>query len=599
MCRIMRAVLFICLCAPCTGIWGQEMYDYSDDERSLAAFADSLRIQIRSNEGIRFEDLKDFNVASDKIKTQFAEGTKHLLHGIWYNRNSDNDLAFTEIRKAQSLLESCCYYSREHAHSLRYYGYILNNVGLLNFDTIVFKKVAVHMNKAAEIAEVVQDTFQMIKALGLLADHNYYSAYRINDYNKALSYYQALDSLITSESDSYFAADNTLGKANVYGMLKDVELEQYYFEEAKQLAIQDSLYGILFALYNDKAERFQIAQDDQKALEYLLLGYDYVLQSGNKEFISRADGYLWTGYKNVSQYEKALYHYERHRQSTDELNKTEVLQLESELKYKDQIIEQTTQIKNLEYSNLKSARNLIMWIASLAGLMFLISLYFIQRLKRQNAQLNEKNKEILLAQLAGQNIERKRMAGELHDNLNTKIAAIRWQLEALESTENLENPDLLKTSINQLNDAYEDIRLISHNLMPETVQSIGLINSIADLIGKLNSSDRVKFHFVTDESQDINYGSLAYPVYNIVFEMVNNVMKHAEAENAWISINTNELDDLKITVSDDGKGFDVDQMKGGYGLKNITSRVQNLHGDYNIESAPGKGTKIYIEIPHL
>ena len=246
MCRIMRAVLFICLCAPCTGIWGQEMYDYSDDERSLAAFADSLRIQIRSNEGIRFEDLKDFNVASDKIKTQFAEGTKHLLHGIWYNRNSDNDLAFTEIRKAQSLLESCCYYSREHAHSLRYYGYILNNVGLLNFDTIVFKKVAVHMNKAAEIAEVVQDTFQMIKALGLLADHNYYSAYRINDYNKALSYYQALDSLITSESDSYFAADNTLGKANVYGMLKDVELEQYYFEEAKQLAIQDSLYGILF-----------------------------------------------------------------------------------------------------------------------------------------------------------------------------------------------------------------------------------------------------------------------------------------------------------------------------------------------------------------
>ena len=599
MCRIMRAVLFICLCAPCTGIWGQEMYDYSDDERSLAAFADSLRIQIRSNEGIRFEDLKDFNVASDKIKTQFAEGTKHLLHGIWYNRNSDNDLAFTEISEAQSLLESCCYYSREHAHSLRYYGYILNNVGLLNFDTIVFKKVAVHMNKAAEIAEVVQDTFQMIKALGLLADHNYYSAYRINDYNKALSYYQALDSLISTESDSYFAADNALGKANVYGKLNDADLEQYYFEEAQQLAIKDSFYDILFALFNDKAERFQIAQNDFKALEYLLVGYDYVLQSGNREFISRSDRQLWRAYKNIQQYEKSLFHYERYRSAVDDLNKSEVLQLENELKYKDQLLEQSTQIKGLEYTNLRAARNLTIWIALLTGSLFLVSLYFIQRLKKQNVQLNQKNKEILLAQLAGQNIERKRMAGELHDNLNTKIAAIRWQLEALESTENLENPDLLKTSINQLNDAYEDIRLISHNLMPETVQSIGLINSIADLIGKLNSSDRVKFHFVTDESQDINYGSLAYPVYNIVFEMVNNVMKHAEAENAWISINTNELDDLKITVSDDGKGFDVDQMKGGYGLKNITSRVQNLHGDYNIESVPGKGTKIYVEIPHL
>ena len=259
-------------------------------------------------------------------------------------------------------------------------------------------------------------------------------------------------------------------------------------------------------------------------------------------------------------------------------------------------MEQSTQIKNLEYSNLRSARNRTIWIAALTSLLFLLSLFFIQRLKRKNKQLQQKNKEILLAQLAGQNIERKRMAGELHDNLNTKIAAIRWQLEALESTEQLERPQLLETSINQLNDVYEDIRLISHNLMPETVQSMGLINSIEDLI---SNSNRVKFHFITEESRDVKFEMLAYPVYNIIFEMVNNVMKHSEADNAWISLDRNELGDLKLSVSDDGKGFDVDQMKGGYGMKNITSRVESLHGDYKIESAPNKGTKIYIEIPHL
>ena len=84
-----------------------------------------------------------------------------------------------------------------------------------------------------------------------------------------------------------------------------------------------------------------------------------------------------------------------------------------------------------------------------------------------------------------------------------------------------------------------------------------------------------------------------------MFEMVNNIMKHSEADNAWISLDRNDLGDLKISISDDGKGFDVDQMRGGYGLKNIISRVENLHGDYKIESAPSKGTKIYIEIPHL
>ncbi len=599
MCRHSFIVVLLCLVFPFALLLGQDIYDYSEEEISMSGIVDSIRLGIRAKSIQSIDELEDFAARSDLEGTPFALGTKHLIYGIWYNQNGNDELALTEISAAQNLFENCCYYSREHAHSLRYYGYILNNVGLLNFDTIVFRKVSVQMKKAVEIAEVVQDTFQMIKALGLLADHNFYSAYRIKNYSKALSYYQAVDSLLTQENQSYFAADNALGKANVYGMLNNTELEQYYFDQAQQLAINDSFYDVLFALYNDKAERFRLAQNDQKALEYLLQGYDYVLKSGNKEFISRSDRQLWWTFKKIGRYKEALHHYERFRTAVDELNKTEVLQLESELKYKDQLVSQTTQIKNLEYSNLKFGRNLIIWIASLVSLLFLISLYFIQRFKRQNKQLNRKNKEILLAQLDGQNIERKRMAGELHDNLNTKIAAVRWQLEALESTESLNNPELLKKSINQLNDAYEDIRLISHNLMPETVQSMGIINSIADLIEKLNSSDRVKFQFITEASTDVDYGSLAYPVYNLIFEMVNNVMKHANAQNAWISLSRNEQGDLKITVSDDGKGFDVGEMKGGYGLKNIISRVENLHGNYNIESAPGKGTKIYIEIPHL
>jgi len=231
--------------------------------------------------------------------------------------------------------------------------------------------------------------------------------------------------------------------------------------------------------------------------------------------------------------------------------------------------------------------------------MFLLSLWVNRKLKINNASLEQKNKEILLAQLAGQNMERKRMAGELHDNLNTKIAAVRWQLEAIQDSEQLENPKMLEKSIDQLHDAYEDIRLISHNLMPETVQSYGLIKSIEDLIEKLNQSDKVKFHFVTNDLQDTKFDSLAYPVYNIIFEMVNNILKHAEAENAWISLSRNPLGDLKISVSDDGKGFEVDEVHGGFGIKSIISRVENLHGDYKIESAPSKGTRIYVEIPHL
>jgi signal transduction histidine kinase len=187
------------------------------------------------------------------------------------------------------------------------------------------------------------------------------------------------------------------------------------------------------------------------------------------------------------------------------------------------------------------------------------------------------------------------MAGELHDNLNTKLAAVRWQLEAIDDDTN----PIIKNAIHQLNDVYEDVRLISHNLMPETVESIGLLNSIEDLIVRLNNSDKVKFQFNRDEVDETHFSNYAYPIYNIIFEMVNNILKHSEAKNAWISLSQNELGDLKISVSDDGKGFDVDQISGGYGLKSIISRVENLHGNYNIESAPGKGTKVFVDIPKL
>ncbi|MEM6803987.1 MAG: ATP-binding protein, partial [Bacteroidota bacterium] len=79
-------------------------------------------------------------------------------------------------------------------------------------------------------------------------------------------------------------------------------------------------------------------------------------------------------------------------------------------------------------------------------------------------------------------------------------------------------------------------------------------------------------------------------------EMINNILKHAEADNGWISI-SEEDQKVLLTVSDDGKGFDIDQMSNGYGIRNITSRMENIRGKWNIESAPGKGTKFFMEIP--
>lgn len=579
--------------------FAQEPYRYSAAELKLSQSADTIYSNIWDDKIHSIDDLQGLFQETRSIDSKFSEGLEKQILSAWHRYNAESDKAQEMVIRAESSFKECCYYSKENARVKSNYCGILSNAGLMNFDTILFNKAIGKISQSIDIAEVIKDTTLLLDGLDYLGDVNYYSAYGKKDYNKALHYYELVESINAKFGNSYESSDNALGLANVYRVINKPDQELHYFSKSKSIAIEEKYYGILYALYFDKAEIFQNKKDYKKSIDFKIKGYEYVLQSGDKEFINRADRQLWSAYKDVDNYKEALHHYEKYQQSIAEMNKSAVLQLESELKYKEQIIDQEKEITLLENTNLRSNRNLLILIAGLIGGLLLLSLWTNRRLKKNNEELEQKNREIILAQVTGQNLERKRMAGELHDNLNTKIAAIRWQLEAIQGIETLDKPEMLDNTINQLNDAYEDIRLISHNLMPETVQSIGLIQSIQDLIEKLNKSDKVHFHFVTEELNEVKFDSLAYPVYNIIFEMVNNIMKHAQAVNAWISLSRNEKGDLRISVSDDGQGFDVDEMKGGYGIKNITSRVGNLHGDYRIESAPGKGTKIYIEIPHL
>lgn len=577
----------------------QEPYAYTDIEKLISLEADSISNHLWNGTIKSKVELDPFINKIKTINSDFTNGVTASLLGIFYRNIGESDKAQKNVLQAENLLNSCCYYSKENAQNYSNYCGILANAGLVNMDTILFQKSIVKNQRAVDIGLIIKDTVRIIYGYDFMGDVNYYSAYKIENFEKALHYYNIIESLLEKYEHPKQEADNALGKANVYRQLKNVEKEKLYFDKAEKIATKHNLYSALYALYFDKAELYDISGEYRLSLKYKLKGYEHVLKSKNKEFINRADRQLWWTYKNLGNYNKALHHYELYQTSIAEMNKSEVLQLESELKYKEQILSKEKEITLLENESLRSNRNLLLLIAGLIGGLLLLSLWTNRRLKKNNEELEQKNREIILAQVTGQNLERKRMAGELHDNLNTKIAAIRWQLEAIQGTETLQKPEMLDNTINQLNDAYEDIRLISHNLMPETVQSIGLIQSIEDLIEKLNKSDKVNFHFITEELKEVKFDSLAYPVYNIIFEMVNNIMKHAQAGNAWISLSRNEKGDLKISVSDDGNGFDVDEMKGGYGIKNITSRVANLHGDHRIESAPGKGTKIYIEIPHL
>jgi len=86
-------------------------------------------------------------------------------------------------------------------------------------------------------------------------------------------------------------------------------------------------------------------------------------------------------------------------------------------------------------------------------------------------------------------------------------------------------------------------------------------------------------------------------LYRITQELINNVLKHARAKHVSLQIGQRD-EKIILMIEDDGKGFDVGAHKDGYGLHNLDARTKLMHGTMTIDSQPGKGTSVLIEIPY-
>ncbi|WP_233876329.1 tetratricopeptide repeat-containing sensor histidine kinase [Dyadobacter sp. CY323] len=274
---------------------------------------------------------------------------------------------------------------------------------------------------------------------------------------------------------------------------------------------------------------------------------------------------------------------------------------EMQVKYNSE--KQLNQIKDLENDKLREAAEKqslklnFLIVAAMIGIgMTGYVLFTNRRLKSQNKALLQKNREIREAHFRGQNVERKRVASELHDNLNTKLAALRWRLEAMDATKYPEADQLIFGGLIQmLEDVYADVRLISHNMLPADLEARGLAAALNELTENLNNNPRTRFNLVLDGTTKRLDPKVEFELYNITLELVNNIIKHAGATQVWLSLSQNESGTV-LTVSDNGVGFQTDVQSPGIGLRNISARVQTLGGKWKLESSPDSGSKVIVEV---
>lgn len=210
--------------------------------------------------------------------------------------------------------------------------------------------------------------------------------------------------------------------------------------------------------------------------------------------------------------------------------------------------------------------------------------------------------------IKAQEEERQRLARDIHDGPAQSLSNVVLKAEICErliDTDLEQTRQQLKQLRATVRESLQDVRKIIYNLRPMSLDDLGLIPTLQRFISTLQDETGISASFSFVGYYDDIKSEIALTIFRIVQEATNNIKKHAEAKNITIRIEFC-VDCIRLLVSDDGKGFDVDEVSkkgksiaGGFGLISMRERIELLNGTFNITSGKGKGTRLNVFIPFI
>lgn len=211
------------------------------------------------------------------------------------------------------------------------------------------------------------------------------------------------------------------------------------------------------------------------------------------------------------------------------------------------------------------------------------------------------NKRLSQRHVQLQEEERRQLARELHDELGQSLNAIKLDAVAIRDHEHAP-PEVRGTAqeiVNVSSQVYDTVRSLMRQLRPVALDELGLAPAIQysmDQWQRRHPEIRTEFHAEGD-LEGLNE-NVNITVYRLVQECLTNVTKHAQAKGVQIRITRSSPGSaLQVDITDDGRGFDIDQPRTGLGLIGLRERVQALGGEFSLETAPGSGVHIRATIP--
>jgi signal transduction histidine kinase len=444
-------------------------------------------------------------------------------------------------------------------------GYVLNDLGQVFLKDNKHNEAFEFFTKADNIAKSIDNpqlTFFITRNFG-----EYFLKMKL--YEKATSQYEEALYLVNNLNEVYYKNDLLLQLGETHLLRNDPSKAIEYFSKALNFSIEKEILSLQMKAHFKLSKVYHLQEKHQTAYDHLA------------KYATLKDSIL-----NLD-----------HLKRINELEK----QYQSEKKDKE-IIETQNALQHNELQLAKKKNQFA--IATFSGILLLFILltlwyFYTQRQKLKNIEITklEKERDIskLQALIEGEEKERARLAQDLHDGINGDLSSLKFQLSSI-SIESLstENKIFFNKAIEMIDNSCDQVRNISHNLSPTTINDFGLVTSLKNYCAKLEGFHSIKINFQYFGNELQLSKNIETVIYRIVQELVNNIIKHAEATEALVQINSHD-DNLFITVEDNGKGLEQINHKSGIGLKNIASRIAFLNGTLE-EEHNKNGTTFTINI---
>lgn len=440
---------------------------------------------------------------------------------------------------------------------------ILTNIGGCYFNLKRYEESLAHFQEGLVVAEKIHSDIFITQAYAGLCRTNRL----LKNFDEAWGYGQKGLVLARKSGSVFLELDCLRALMFLAEDSKKYDLSAQYTKEALTIAESNDMTDHLVELYEDYATDLTRQNNYKGAYDYLM---KYVILN-------------------------------------DSIQGIDVQKQLQELDTKYLTAQKEKQIVTLEKE--KQTRNTLIYslIAGLVGLMAIAilayrNIAFRKRVAEQEVLQLQQEKQLVATNsiLKGQEEERTRVARDLHDGLGGLLSGIKLTLNSVKGNVILpeESARTFTRALTQLDGAISEMRRVAHSMMPETLVRFGLIDALSDFCEGISESGKLKVTMQAFGFDEKRLDSQVEVVlYRVVQELLNNVLKYADASEAQVQLTWVE-NNVSVTVEDNGKGFDIknlEQSKGA-GLRNVQARVDYLNGTLDIQSKPGEGTSVLVEI---